>query len=207
MAHVRLIYQRFLALRKQSYWKLLRMTKCSWNVSNYVTSKLVTGLFSDWPLDPSPLFSSYIISLAAKLLMGWDWFWQLTLLQLPIVLTYGIFFYCLTLSFKLTKQIRKCVNIIVAAVVLIFFLSEKKKRTELKEPDLMENTTPHLKSSPSPSFVFFRFAILGQSNRKRATVADPDLQIRGECGHPYPEVRGSPGLKGFFFPGPSGGRV
>ena len=63
----------------------------------------------------------------------------------------------------------------------------------------MENTTPHLKSSPSPSFVFFRFAILGQSNRIRATVADPDLQIRGECGHPDPEARGRPALKIFFF--------
>ena len=144
MAHVRLIYQRFLALRKQGYWKLLRMTKCSWNVSNYVTSKLVTGLFSDWPLDPSPLFSSYIISLAAKLLMGWDWFWQLTLIQLPIVLIYGIFFYCLTLSFKLTKQIRKCVNIIVAAVVLIFFLSEKKNRIKRSWVDGKYYTPPQV---------------------------------------------------------------
>ena len=46
----------------------------------------------------------------------------------------------------------------------------------------MENTTPHLKSSPSPSFVVFRFAILGQPNSIRAAVADPDLQIRGEWG-------------------------
>ena len=63
----------------------------------------------------------------------------------------------------------------------------------------MENTTPHLKASPSPSFVVFRFAILGQLNSMRATVADPDLQIRGgggEGGHPdQTEVRGRPGLK------------
>ena len=52
-----------------------------------------------------------------------------------------------------------------------FFFYLKKKK--LKEPDLMENTTPHLKSSPSASFVFFRFAILGHPNSIRATVADP----------------------------------
>lgn len=46
----------------------------------------------------------------------------------------------------------------------------------------MENATPHLKSSPSPSFAVFRFAILGHPNSMRATVADPDLQIRGEVG-------------------------
>ena len=130
--------------------------------------------------------------------MGWDWFWQLNLLQLRIVLIYRIFFDRLTLSFKLTKQIRKCVNIIVAAVVLTFFFY-LKKRTELKEPDLIENTTPHPKSSPSPSFVVFRFAILGHPNSTRATVADPDLQIRGGGGgggHPdQTEVRGRPGLK------------
>ena len=46
----------------------------------------------------------------------------------------------------------------------------------------MENTAPHLKSSPSPSFVVFRFAILGHPNSMRATVPNPDLQIRGEGG-------------------------
>ena len=42
----------------------------------------------------------------------------------------------------------------------------------------MENATPHLKSSPSPSFVVFRFGILGHPNSMRATVPNPDLQIR-----------------------------
>jgi len=46
----------------------------------------------------------------------------------------------------------------------------------------MENVTPHLKSSPSASFVFSRFAILGHPNSIRATMPDPDLQIRGERG-------------------------
>ena len=66
----------------------------------------------------------------------------------------------------------------------------------------MENTTPHLKSSPSPSFFVLRFAILGHPNSMRAAVADPDLQIRGEWsgggvgGHPdQTEVRGRLGLK------------
>ena len=62
----------------------------------------------------------------------------------------------------------------------------------------MENTTPHLKASPSPSFVVFRFAILGHPNSMRATVPDPNLQIRGEGvgGHPdQTEVRGRPGLQ------------
>ena len=62
----------------------------------------------------------------------------------------------------------------------------------------MENTTRHLKASPSPSFVVFRFAILGHPNCMRVTVPDPDLQIRGggEGGHPdQTEVRGRPGLK------------
>ena len=64
----------------------------------------------------------------------------------------------------------------------------------------MESTRPHLKSSPSPSFVVFRFAILGHPNSMRATVADPDLQIRwgggGKGGHPHQtEVRGRPGIK------------
>ena len=65
----------------------------------------------------------------------------------------------------------------------------------------MENTTPHLKSSPSPSFVVSRFAILGHPNSMRATVADPDLQIRGGGGgggrgNPdRTEVRGRPGLQ------------
>ena len=107
-----------------------------------------------------------------------SWLWKRNLLQLLTVLIHGIFFYCLTLSFKLTKHTCKWINIIVAAVVIDFFFY-LKKRTELKEADLMENTTPHLKSSPSPSFVVFRFAILGHPNNIRATVPNPDLQIRG----------------------------
>ena len=47
------------------------MAQCSWNISNYATSKLVTDLFSDWPLDASPLFGSINLFLAEKLLMGW----------------------------------------------------------------------------------------------------------------------------------------
>ena len=68
----------------------------------------------------------------------------------------------------------------------------------------MENTTPHLKSSPSPSFVVFRFAILGHPNSMRATVPNPDLQIRGGGGgNPdQTEVRGRPGLQKNLDPPP-----
>ena len=68
----------------------------------------------------------------------------------------------------------------------------------------MENTTPHLKSSPSPSFVVFRFAIWGHPNSMRATVPNPDLQIRGGGGgHPdQTEVRGRPGLQKNLDPPP-----
>ena len=64
----------------------------------------------------------------------------------------------------------------------------------------MENTTPHLKSRPSPSFVFFRFAILGHPNSMRATVPDPDLQKRGGGAVIQTEVRGRPGLKNNLDP-------
>ena len=73
-----------------------------------------------------------------------SWLWKRNLLQLLTVLIHGIFFYCLTLSFKLTKHTCKRINIIVAAVVLIFFLSEKKNRIKRSWLDGKHYTPPQV---------------------------------------------------------------
>ena len=72
--------------------------------------------------------------------------------------------------------------ILLLLLLYWFFFYLKKKEPNYKNLTWWKTLHPISSHLLRPVFVFSRFAILGHPNSMRATVADPDLQIRGEGG-------------------------